>query len=55
MSGNVINLAAYKAEKLAQEQHEEEMRLRELIDRSMAYSYKALYGIDLDEEDKDAD
>jgi hypothetical protein len=54
MSGNVINLAAYKAEKLAQEQHEEEeMRLRELIDRSMAYSYKALYGIDLDEQDKD--
>lgn len=55
MSGNVINLAAYRHEKLAQEQHEEEMRLRELIDRSMAYSYKALYGITLDEEDKDAD
>lgn len=53
MSGNVINLAAYRNEKLAQEQHEEEMRLRELIDRSTAYSYKALYGIDFDDQDKD--
>lgn len=51
---NVIDLAAYRKAKQEQLDYEEEQRLRELIDRSMAYSYFAMYGLgDKPEEDDD--
>ena len=55
MTDNVVNLAEYKAEKLAQAQHDEDVRLRELIEKAMARSYAALYGVPYDKEDDDAD
>lgn len=51
---NVIDLETVRKEREALAAHEEEMRLRELIDRSMAYSFFALYGVPMEEEDPDA-
>lgn len=55
MTDNVVNLAEYKANKLLQEQHDEDVRLRELVEKAMARSYAALYGVPYDKEDDDAD